>query len=383
MTQTATSEKALSEREVLRQASVALQGRTVTMWEVVAANEARPVLTSQQHPPYHQTTLDMEGTLQRWHVDIVPGSRWVGCKLEDADGRWCVAPVRRMPPAPPPSGRERRSRERMTLELAGLCMGLLTRPRPALEAKGTPASGDGGAVSAGVIAHEVSNPLGAARVTIDFCLETLQGAVTLEEATRREMVEDLTIVAQAIDRAVSYLRSMRDRARVSVPRIERFDAVKVAHSCLTLEGPLAKRRGVRLELASGVEQVYLQGDPNGLYQIIVNLVRNAVDASEGSGEAVMVSVEQLEQTLQLAVRDRGVGIFPDQLDRIFEPGFTTKPFGAGAGMGLSVVRDAARTFGGTVRVDSVPGEGTAVIVEMEIPPQRSGDAARRAQGANA
>src|SRR6266550_3006224 len=111
-------------REVLRQASVALGGRPVTLWEVSAKAELDPRLSSDPSPAHHATHLDVDSTLRRWNISIMEGSRWVGCRL-DRDGPWVIAPVRIRPPAPPPGGRERRSGERLTLELAGLCLGLI------------------------------------------------------------------------------------------------------------------------------------------------------------------------------------------------------------------------------------------------------------------
>src|SRR5438093_5028079 len=111
-------------REVLRQASVALQGRVVTLWEVSSRAEVIPVQTSATTPEYRDTRLDLDSTLHRWSAPIIQGSRWVGCRLDEG-GPWCVAPVRKQPPAPPPDSVERRSRERIILELAGLCMGLV------------------------------------------------------------------------------------------------------------------------------------------------------------------------------------------------------------------------------------------------------------------
>src|SRR5213595_2436507 len=99
-------------REVLREASVALQGRVVTLWEVSSRAEVIPVLTSAT-PSQSPVRLDLDSTLHRWGAPIIQGSRWVGCLLDDA-GLWCIAPVRKQPAAPPPNGVERRSRERIT-----------------------------------------------------------------------------------------------------------------------------------------------------------------------------------------------------------------------------------------------------------------------------
>ena len=114
-------------REVLRQAGVALDVSLVILWEAKDETAIVPVLTSMLNPPYHESILDVDATLRRWGIPIVPGSRWVRCRLPGS-GRWCVAPVRLLPAAPPPGGVERRSRERVTLELAGLCLGLIDLP---------------------------------------------------------------------------------------------------------------------------------------------------------------------------------------------------------------------------------------------------------------
>src|SRR5438445_10536534 len=93
-------------REVLRAASVALQGRAVTLWEVSSRAEVTPVMTSAASSRSPDTRLDLDSTLHRWGAPIIQGSRWVGCRLDDT-GPWCVAPVRRQPAAPPPDGVER------------------------------------------------------------------------------------------------------------------------------------------------------------------------------------------------------------------------------------------------------------------------------------
>src|SRR5437667_6550140 len=147
-------------REILRQASVALGGRPVTAWEVSGRAELEPQASSEPAPTHHSSKLDVDATLRRWNIAIVQGSRWVGCRGAD-DGFWVVAPVRTRPPAPPPEGRERRSRERLTLELAGLCLGLLDRREPT-PGHLPPARSDplhDISTLPGIIAHELTNPL--------------------------------------------------------------------------------------------------------------------------------------------------------------------------------------------------------------------------------
>src|SRR5437016_2584888 len=254
-------------REILRQASIALGGRPVTVWEVSARAELEPQASSEPAPTHHTTKLDVDATLRRWNIAIVQGSRWVGCQGA-ADGFWVVAPVRTRPPAPPPEG----------------------------------------------------------------------------------------------------------RARGALARSERFDAVRVVRSCCTLESRVLKEKKIPLEFDSTLEVVYLNGDPNALYDLLVNLIRNAADASAARPAPIRVGLTQVGNALRLSVRDEGAGIRPQDLDRIFEPGFTTKPFGEGSGMGLVVVQSVVHNmFAGSVAVDSTVGTGTTVTVTLPIPAQRGVD----------
>ena len=109
--------------EVLRRAGIALQGRDVGVWEVRANGRVSPVAVSSSHRSPTETTVELDNVLASWG-ERGTGSRWLGLRLEQG-GQWCVAPVRADAPEPPPAGIERRSPERMTLELAGLCIGLM------------------------------------------------------------------------------------------------------------------------------------------------------------------------------------------------------------------------------------------------------------------
>src|SRR2546426_1958898 len=116
-------EEILDAGEVLRQASAVI-GQPVPRWEVTGAHEAVPRATSDQS---RTPRLDLEATLRRWNIPVPIGSRWVAAPGATSDAG-VIAPVRSRPPAPPPQGRERRSKERLALELAGLALGLIDSP---------------------------------------------------------------------------------------------------------------------------------------------------------------------------------------------------------------------------------------------------------------
>ena len=343
----------------------------VTLWEVSSQSEVLPLLASTPDPSYAAAILDLDRTLRRWGAPIMQGSRWVGCHLDDA-ARWCVAPVRMQPPAPPPSGVERRSRERITLELAGLCLGLIAEPVGTRRRRPEPDALVELSRQPSVIAHEVANPLTAALAFLDLTRARVRAAESLAPAFRAEVLKDLAGVADAIEQAIAFLRTIQDRARGALARAERFDAAPVVRSCVVLERPLAHKRDVELQQAVPETAAFLQGDPNALYQVLTNLIRNAVAASQERKLPVVVGLEQSGQELRLTVQDQGAGIAQEHLGRIFDPGFTTQEVGAGSGTGLAVVRQLTHeVFGGSVGVTSVVGHGSTFAVTLPIPPQRT------------
>jgi hypothetical protein len=195
-------------REILRQASVSLERRVVVLWQISASAEAVPILTSVPDPTYHETKLDLSATLGHWGVPLSRGSQWVGCRVDDA-GRWCMAPVRAEPAKPPPRGMERRSRERMTLELAGLCVGMLERlPGPIY---GRPAESGMAlelAPRPSAAAQKVVSPLTAALASVRLCHGLLTEEWGRDPRLRPLLVEELSKVAQDIERAVGFLRAV-------------------------------------------------------------------------------------------------------------------------------------------------------------------------------
>jgi len=202
-------------------------------------------------------------------------------------------------------------------------------------------------------------------------LERVHAESALEPGFRAELLEDLGGVGEGMEQALHFLRSIQDRARGGLARSERFDAAQVVRSCVTLERPLARKRGGTLQGIVAVSSVFLQGDPNALYQVLTNLIRNAVTASLGRQATIVVTLKQAGDSLELSVQDQGVGIAPEHLGRIFEPAFTTQAFGSGSGTGLTVVRELTQQmFGGRIDVDSVVGRGSTFSVSLPIPPQR-------------
>ena len=108
--------------EILRRASQTLQGRLVGLWEA-SGTSVRPLAVGLGLPLPATAADEINRSLRGWSVPVAEGSRWLAARLDM--GRWCIAPVRADIPSPPPGGAERRRKERMALELAGLALGLI------------------------------------------------------------------------------------------------------------------------------------------------------------------------------------------------------------------------------------------------------------------
>ncbi len=357
------------QREVLRQARVALRDQAVSLWEITPAGGLAPLLSTATTLPGDAARRELDAALRHWGAQLIAGSSWIGCRLQEPE-RWCVAPVRSRPALPPPGGIERRSPERLILELAGLCVGTMDAEGPGRRLPPTEAAWEHARQPA-VIAHKVGNQLTIAGGNLEFAIAAIHAAKSVDPAFRAQLLEDLTNAATSIEQTNDYLRAIQDRSGAGPGRPTRFDVTALARSCVTLERPLALKHGVALGWKSTVASAYLVGESNALYRALTNLIRNAVDASRAHHGAVLVTLERSGEALHLAVRDRGVGIAAENQDRIFEAGFSTKAPGTGSGMGLAVVREIAeRMFGGSVEVESELAQGSTFTLVLPIPPQR-------------
>ncbi len=171
----------LTERRqaVLRQASAALRGELVTLWRV-ARGLAVAEVASRPNPPRDVIEFDVAAALRTWGRALGDGSLWVVCRFDPS--RLHVARVRSDVPAPPPAGIERRSPERLILELAGLSLGALERMW--------------------AVADQATGYLCGALALLDACLERVRQAQGLTPIARAHLLADLAVVEDAIEGAL-------------------------------------------------------------------------------------------------------------------------------------------------------------------------------------
>ena len=210
-----------------------------------------------------------------------------------------------------------------------------------------------GELAAG-IHHELKNPLAA----VDAALFALgdRRAVRADPAGRRLLERARGNVARASEIITDLLSFARLRNPASAA-VAAEDVVRRALDRVTI--PAACR--VREDLDPALPPVNI--DPAQIEQVLVNVLENAFDACEDGG-TVTIATRLLADAVEIEIRDDGVGIAQHEVQRVFEPLFSTKP--EGVGLGLSLSRNLVHANRGAIRLTSHPGDGTTVVVALPV-----------------
>jgi DNA-binding LacI/PurR family transcriptional regulator/signal transduction histidine kinase len=225
------------------------------------------------------------------------------------------------------------------------------------------------------IAHEMNTPLAAARTALlelDKLVKEYQASISDADVTADdhqeiadEMLRTIRLASTSTTRAADFVRGIKTQTRDLTPtERQAFNAVPYIEEALLLLSYALRQGGCTAEFDPTDERLELQGSPARLAQVVTNLVTNAIDASVPKGGGpIVLRLSRTDDGAELHVTDSGTGIAGDIIPRIFEPMFTTKPFGQGTGLGLSIVRDIiTRDFNGSIDVTSEPGLGTTFTV---------------------
>ncbi|MBI4513949.1 MAG: PAS domain S-box protein [Gemmatimonadetes bacterium] len=222
-----------------------------------------------------------------------------------------------------------------------------------------------GRLAAG-IAHEISNPIGIVLNRLE-CVE-LDIAERCPHCFARD---DLRVIREQTERVGHVARRLLSFSREGPEVRAPLDLNELVASVIRFLEPTLEKKSLRIDwdLASPLPRVH--ASPQGLENVLVNLLLNAADASpEGGLIRVATRARDAGRTVELEVSDAGCGIAPELLERIFEPFFTTKQRSGGTGLGLAVSRSIVQAHGGEIQVRSEPGEGSAFTVTLPIRSQR-------------
>ncbi len=210
------------------------------------------------------------------------------------------------------------------------------------------------------IAHELNNPLNNISLTAESLLEEYD---SLPSGEAKEMILD--IINQA-SRASEVVRNLLDFSRAETPVFDRLHIKDVIDKTLDLIKNQIMIVGVKLERIIPDKIPPIRGNLHNLEQVFLNLFLNAIQAMPNGGK-ITVEVRETENGyVAVDVSDTGVGIKPEDLEKIFDPFYTTKPAGRGTGLGLSIVYGIIKKHGGYVEVKSEVNGGTTFTIYLPI-----------------
>lgn len=219
-----------------------------------------------------------------------------------------------------------------------------------------------GRLAAGV-AHELNEPLAS---ILGFA-QLASKAPELSDSTR----EDVERVVKASLHARDVIRNLLVFSRQSPQRRAEVAVQAPLEQAIALVEPRCAGAAVRLSQRIPDDLPRIQADPSQLQQVFLNLLVNAVQAMPDGGELDVVA-RHTADAVCVSIRDSGVGVAPEHLERIFLPFFTTKDVGEGTGLGLSVVHGIVAAHEGAVNVTSELGRGTCF--EVVLPRAVGGEA---------
>jgi signal transduction histidine kinase/HAMP domain-containing protein len=225
-----------------------------------------------------------------------------------------------------------------------------------------------GEMAAGV-AHEIRNPLNA----IILHLEPLRSAQRLDPEEVRAAVETTRQQIARLDRAVSGFLKV---ARLRQLKIERVDPSQLAREVAALLGPEATMNGMEIAVVEPEEIPPLAGDAEVLRQALINLVKNAIQATPSREGRITIGLRAERERIVFSVKDSGPGMTEELRRKAFDLYMTTKEHGTG--VGLPFVLQAVEMHGGSVSLQSAPGEGTTVTLVLRAAVAEEGN---RADGA--
>jgi len=222
------------------------------------------------------------------------------------------------------------------------------------------------------VAHELRGPVGTIQTELKVVLEELAGDIS---ESLRELVERAERRAGEVAQVTLELL-MLSRAREAPLEVEMMavDPAELVTEVVRQLSESAERAGVILRSSIPRRLGTFRADPDGLRQLVRNLLGNAIRYTPGGGQ-VDVRLARGEGGLRLEVEDTGIGIPPEDLPRVFDEFYrapNAREISAeGTGLGLAIVKAVAEQHGGRVTIDSTPGRGTLVVADLPLEPVRA------------
>ncbi|MDD1497292.1 sensor histidine kinase [Agrobacterium sp. CNPSo 3708] len=210
------------------------------------------------------------------------------------------------------------------------------------------------------LSHEFNQPLAAAKTYAE------SASLLIERGRVEEASSNLSRISALIDRMASISRHLRNFARKPNEHVGPVPLDTVVADTLEIVSARLKAADAQLHVALGPETLFVKAGPVRLQQVLVNIISNAADAVEGLDDRrIDLTAQKSDNKVIVSVRDRGPGVPPAIMERIFDPFFSTKGVGKGLGLGLSISYNIVKDFGGRLVVTNLEDGGARFDIELD------------------
>lgn len=226
-----------------------------------------------------------------------------------------------------------------------------------------------GQLAASVV-HEVNNPLAGIMVYVKLFLKKYQNNTLQTESTKEQLLK----MDKELDRTTRIIRNLLDFARQSESSMSPVEVNKVIDAALFLIGNQINLENVSLEKNLDPDLPQVLADFDKIQQVLINIILNAIQAMPDGGNLTIGTSfarnirigDTWKDAIRIDIRDTGIGIPKENLNKLFNPFFTTKEKGKGVGLGLSVVHGIIGKHKGKIDVESKINVGTTFSIYLEV-----------------
>lgn len=212
-----------------------------------------------------------------------------------------------------------------------------------------------------VLSHEIMNSI-APITSLSDTLLSLHRAESRKDPDQLKLntMNGLQVISETGKSLISFVESYRKFTRIPEPEKESIDLNEFIHRMVILCSMEPNFNKITINTQIHPAQLKVQADPNLLGQVILNLMKNAIQAMQEQPQgtlSILADTDPLTDHIRIKISDNGPGISPEIINEIFVPFFTTKS--EGSGIGLSIARQIMRTHGGNIKVSSIPHQETS------------------------
>ena len=215
-----------------------------------------------------------------------------------------------------------------------------------------------------ILTHEIMNSVAPIASLSSTLHDFMANNTRLDEEDVDQIKNSLNVIQRRSEGLLNFTETYRSLTRIPPPKFRLLDGKELINEVHTLFRPKIEEEKIDFQVALPLTDVTFQGDPALLEQVLINLVKNAIDAISGRPDPnIRIGLQKLASgKVFIQVADNGCGIEKEDLEQIFVPFYTTKDHGSGIGLSLS--RQIMRLHKGNIEVQSAVGEGTVVTLTL-------------------